>query len=301
MLLKMSQPETTGKSSRPSSNGKGSYRRRRPTSSKGPRAPKPKSDATESKPAAAEPAEKKERPETVPVPENLFGTQQTGTVVITIRNRKFNFGFISLAKGEKAEDLTVPRVYYNPSLVKEKGLYLYRGYEVTFTVEKDENGRTIAKDIELTEEGKTIKTQRDAEAALKREARAAERAAEAAKEAEKPKKKEAPKKAEKKAAAPAGDKPARAPREKRTANFEVTVEGDASKTGTVTDFVITQSIGRLKSLAAKAVDASMELSVYLVNDENPTGVFLTRAVLNTVGESGKLLLAPKREADNLEK
>lgn len=312
---------TAEKSSRPSS-GKGSYRRRRPVS-KGPRADKPTTEET-AKPSTPEGEEtpKRERPEVTPVPEELVGTTQTGTVVITIRNRKYNFGFISLALGEKSEDTSIPRIYYNPSHIAEKGLNLYRGYEVTFEVSKDETGRTIAKNITLTENGAAIKATRDAEAEEKRKVRAAERAAAPVKaapaatpattegEGEKKdgegKKKKRAKKAVKKdaapaastEAAPAGEKKERPAR--RTATFEIVVEGDEAKTGTL-NFAINQSIGRLKALATKAVEAPADLSVYLVTPENPAGVFLTRAVLNTVTESGKLLLAAKREADNLEK
>jgi len=328
-------PATNGKSSRPSSNGKGSYRRRR-SSGKGPRAEKPTTEET-SKPSTpeGEAAPKRERPETVPVPEDLVGTTQTGTVVVTVRNRKFHFGFISLGLGEKAQDPTTPRIYFNPSFISEKGLNLYHGYEVTFEVGKDESDRMVAKNIALTENGMKIKEVRDAEAQARRAARSEERAAAAAiaaatkketkkekdtavaattateekKDGEGKKKKRSRKRKPKKpvaegeaAAITTTTTPAAAPTEKkprRTATFDISVEGDDSKKGTLS-FTIDSSIGRLKSLAAKAVDASMDLSVYLITDEHPNGVFCTRAVLNNVGETGKLLLAPKREADNLE-
>lgn len=336
----MSEAAPAGNTSRP----KGSFRRRKP-SGKGPRAAKPTEEgASPATPTETEAAPKRERPETVPVPEELLGSTQTGTVVVTVRNRKFHFGFISLATCDKAEDVTVPRIYYNPSCIGETDLHLYRGYEVTFEVSKDENGRFCAKNIALTENGKKIKETRDAESEERRKVRAEERAVAAAaaaakKEAAAAAKKEreaaaAAAKKEKEAASPkegeegaakkkrrnrkkSAKKPAaegdaaaapapaaattekKPPRERRSATFEITVEGDASKTGSVT-FPISQSIGRLKSIATKAVEAPTDLSVYLITAEHPTGVFLTRAVLNGVTESGKLLLAPKREADNLE-
>mmetsp|Transcript_42317 Transcript_42317/g.30989 ORF Transcript_42317/g.30989 Transcript_42317/m.30989 type:complete len:323 (-) Transcript_42317:185-1153(-) len=315
-----------GKTSRPSSNGKGSFRRRKP-SGKGPRAPKEKTEEKIAGPAETADGEtagapKRERVEITPVPESLQGTNQTGTVVITIRNRKLNFGFISLAVGEKSQDPAVPRIYYNPSYISEKGLYLYRGYEVSFVVGKDEAGRTVAKDIALTENGKTIKITRDAEAEERRKTRSASAPAAAAPAPAKasaeegntePKKRrnknrkaaataeggEVKEKKERAPRPPRAEGEARPPRDRRTAEFDIKVEGDSSKTGTVT-FQINQSIGRLKSIASKAVDASMDLSVYLVTPENPSGVFLTRAGLNSVGERGSLLLAPKRAGDNLE-
>jgi hypothetical protein len=307
----MSETAPATNESRPSSNGKGSQRRRR-NSGKSPRTDKPKTEETSSPSTPeGEAVAKRERPETVPVPEALLGTTQTGTVVVTIRNRKFHFGFISLGLGEKAQDPTTPRIYFNPSCIGEKGLNLYHGYEVTFEVGKDEADRMSAKNITLTESGKKIKEVRDAEAQVRRAARAEERAASAAaaaaakKESKKEKESAAPAATEEKKDGDGKKKKNRKRKARKPAAegeavaFDVSVEGDESKTGSVS-VAPDSSIGRLKSLAAKAVDAPMDLSVYLVTDEHPNGVFLTRSVLSTVTGTGRILLAPKREADNVE-
>jgi hypothetical protein len=81
-------------------------------------------------------------------------------------------------------------------------------------------------------------------------------------------------------------------------NFTIKEEG-TDKSGSL-DFLINSSIGRLKSMAAKAIGSSLDYSVYLITEDAPEGKFVTRALLNEVGDSATILLAPKREADNRE-
>lgn len=113
----------------------------------------------EEEPKNPEPAReapvKKEVPTPYTIPKEQEGKLLTGTVALLIQNRdkKLNFGFISLSTGEDFEDLKYPRVYYNPSCIKEK-VYLRKGYQVQFISKNDEQGRSIANDIELTEVGR---------------------------------------------------------------------------------------------------------------------------------------------------
>lgn len=272
-----------------------SSRRRRVPGGRGPRKPAA-TDAA--KPAeTAEPraaAPRRERTEVTPVPDSLIGTTATGTVVITIRNRRYNFGFISLACGEKAEDPAVPRVYYNPSLISEEGLKLYRGYEVQFEIAKDEENRTIAKNIHLTENGREIKLRRDAEAAAKREERAAQQPESKPAETKEraPRRPRNPKPAA--TAAEGGEERVRPPR--KVVELTIKVQGDASKTATLST-PINGPIGRLKSQVFRAIDIEGEYSLYVVTPGNPAGEFITREVLNGLGDSATIILGPKREPE----
>jgi len=63
----------------------------------------------------------------------------------------------------------------------------------------------------------------------------------------------------------------------------------------VIEFTFGESIGKLKSIAAKELEAPIEYSVYHVTAEQPAGVFLTKAILNKLKDNDIILLAPKRE------
>jgi hypothetical protein len=108
---------------------------------------------------------KKEIPPPYSFPADQDGQTLQGTVVLLIQNRgmRLNFGFISLCTGEDYKDPKYPRIYYNPSCIKEK-VYLRKGYQVQFIAKNDEQGRSCAQDIELTESGR--QTMQATEAAL---------------------------------------------------------------------------------------------------------------------------------------
>lgn len=297
------------------SNETGSRRRR-----SGPRGPRSGDAAAEPRDAATgEEVPKRERVPIVPFPTAQVGTRRIGTVAVTVRNSRFNFGFISSGIDDAAEDVTLPRIYYNRSCISEEGLTIYRGYEVEFTVGIDEEGRQTAQDIKLTARGASIKVERDAAAAARKAERKAEQeaarpaATAGALEGEgaaKRRKKRNPRKKRPAAegaegAAPREARPPREPREPReprgerkVVKFNVVVDGEGKKAEI--DFPLYLAIGRLKSIAAKAADAPIEHSVYLITADAPRGVFLTRAVLNTCEDGATILLTPKRPEDTIE-
>lgn len=200
-----------------------------------------------------------------------------------IRRGKYNFGFIALGTGPSAlEDEKLPRVYFNPSHLGDTSLYLRRGYEVEFTVALDEENRTVAHDIVLTEAGHRIKAEKDAAAAIKRAEREAEEAA------------HPPAAADAAGAAARRRRPRRERAPGRVLKLTVKVEGK-SVTGSI-DFQTSDSIGRLKAMAVAAVSADPECSVYaLTADSGPKGVFLTKALLSKMNDGDAVLLGPKRE------
>jgi hypothetical protein len=110
---------------------------------------------------------KKEIPPPYSFPDDQEGKTLQGTVVLLIQNRRMrlNFGFISLCTGEDYKDPKYPRIYYNPSCIKEK-VYLRKGYQVQFIAKNDEQCRSCAQDIELTESGRqTIEAMQEHRAA----------------------------------------------------------------------------------------------------------------------------------------
>lgn len=113
-----------------------------------------------------------EKKKIVPVPADMIGKTATGTVTTVIKNRKYHFGFISLATDEKADDPNTPAIYYNPSGLKDK-VYLRKGYVVRFTCANGEDGRAVAQDITLVKP--TLEEIEEQKAA-----RAAEKAAQSA-------------------------------------------------------------------------------------------------------------------------
>lgn len=143
-------------------NKKGSYRKRRPQNRR----------ATEQHAAdgdnKTEIVVKREKVEMVPVPEELIGKPAEGTVVSVIRKGKYNFGFISLTTGDDFDDKTLPRIYFNPSCLVDSTVYLRCGYTVKFICGNDDVGRSVAKEIELIEEGKKVQMEREAIIPLKR-------------------------------------------------------------------------------------------------------------------------------------
>lgn len=263
----------------------GSTRRRRPQgAAKKPRAPKAAKEQTLKTENAETPAvekPKRERAPIVPVPADLIGKTIIGTVDTVIRRGKFNFGFITPGTEAKVDEKT-PRIYFNPSLVGEESLVLRRGYTVEFTVELDEEKRSVAKNIKLTAEGAKAKEEREAEIAQKRAERQQQKEKEGGEQ-----------EGEKKDDANRRQRRPRKRVEGRKVTLKVKVEGNAEEK--TVEIGVNQSIGKLKSLAVTATGASTDCSVYHVSAENPTGEFLTKAILNKLNDNDTILLGAKRE------
>lgn len=231
---------------------------------RGPRGPKP--EGTE----AAAPRERKERPASVPVPESFIGQKKVGVVSAIIRKGRVKFGFINIGNGPEIDE-SAPRIYFNFDALADSDVTIRRGYVVSFKVSADEKQRAFAEDIALTEEGKKIAAARDQEIA--------------ARQAAKP-------------ATEEGEKPKRAPRERKPqpekpVNVKVTCEG---KTG-VKDVTINaaQSVGKLKNVATTAWEAPVEFNVYHVAPEGH--VFMTKAILVSLNDGDSIhLAAPKPTA-----
>jgi hypothetical protein len=97
----------------------------------------------------------KEVPRPYSFPKDQEGHTLQGTVVLLIQNRnnRLNFGFICFCSGEHYKDPKYPRIYHKPSCIKEK-VHLCKGYQVQFIAKNDEEGRSCAQGIELTEVGR---------------------------------------------------------------------------------------------------------------------------------------------------
>lgn len=267
----------------PRTNKRGQYRKRRPQN----RRAAPATKDTEGAAKVAEVVEanvvKRERPEMVPVPAELVGKEAEGTVVSVIRKGKYNFGFISLSTGDDYDDNKHPRIYFNPSYLADSSLYLRRGYVVKFNVSNDEEGRSVAKDIDLTEAGTKIKTEREAIIAQKRSERLQQQ----------PKETKEVKEVNEATVTRRRREP-RKPREYKKITLKAQKAG--SDTEKIIEFALNQSIGKLKSIATKELEAPIEYSVFHVTSENPEGVFLTKSILNKLTDNDIIRLAPKPEA-----
>lgn len=212
-----------------------------------------------------EAAPRRERPQFPVVPTEMVGTSQTGIVNSVIRKGRVRFGFILI--GETSDpDALVPRVYFSFSNLADSEVIIRRGYIVTFDIKADDQDRSYADNIALTEEGKKI--------AAEREEKIAQRRAEE----------------------DAGERPPRRerrPRESKLVTLKVTCEGKPGEKEI--EFDVNQSVGRMKSLATTEFDAPIEFNVYHVSNANPAGEFLTKAIMNGLEAGAKILLAPKRE------
>ncbi len=116
----------------------------------------------------------------VPIPEDMFNTTQEGRITDTLKTRigGSRFGFILIGQGKPE---TLPRIYFKYEDFSDDEFVPRRGYMVTFSVEKDDQGRFVAKNVSLTEDGKEkaairevqIKAQQDAQEAAGAEGGAA--------------------------------------------------------------------------------------------------------------------------------
>jgi hypothetical protein len=221
----------------------------------------------------------------VPVPTELIGHSSIGVVTAIIRRGRLKFGFISIGDGTRPT-LEVPRVYFSFSHLKDTSLIIRKGYKVAFVLKNDDQERPYASEIELTEEGKTEAVEREAIIAQKRSENTGFRGETSTANV----------------AAPSSDykkkprpiRPRKIP-EPNVINLKVKCEG---KTGEkIIPFDVTQSIGKLKSVAATEFEAPLTFNVYFVNDANPNGLFLTKSLLNSVTENDTILLAQPKDAE----
>lgn len=226
-------------------------------------------EKTEESGEAAAPREKKERPESVPVPPSFIGQTKTGVVSAVIRKGRVKFGFINIGNGPEIDE-SAPRIYFSFAQLADADTPVRRGYIVSFKVSADETQRAFADNVALTEEGKQIAAAKEADIAQRRSERPAEDS----------------------------EKPKRAPRERKVLEdklvaLKVTCEGkDEAKTIT---FNFAQSVGKLKNIATTAFEAPVEYNVFHVTAANPTGEFLTKAILVTLNENDTIHLAAPRE------
>lgn len=266
--------------------GRGSFRKRRPpttgapatttaaATTKPPRGPRPPRAEGQAKPAAENgDAPKRERPPSYTWPASDVGKTLTGTVVSVIRRGRFNFGFIALSTDKEFYDPKYPRVYFNPSHVSTQGLFLRTGYQVSFTATNDEEGRSVATNIALTEEGDKTKAEREEAIAKKR--------AERQESGEKPEG----------ASSFRGQRRTRRPRPEpvdgRKVNLKVTCDGN-QETKNV-DVNLGHSIGELRANASALFNAPANYAIYL------GGALLNRETYADLQDNNSIHLAPRKE------
>jgi len=285
-------------SDKPETNPEG---RRRPQRN---RTRKPKAAGEEGAPASArsensQKREKKERPpreprERVPVPAELVGQTRTGTIVDVVLRGAAGFGFIEIDNGVRVHFRLAPFTEGNEFKAR-------RGYEVSFTGDKDEKDRVYASNVRLTANGRAQAAEREAKIAADKAANPApEKTRRPRRESKEgvPKEARAPKPAEGGADAAPKEKKARKPRERRerpirpeddrTLSLRVTCQGRA-ETHTVQAH-LAQSIGKLKHAATEAFGAPVNYNVFH-ND-----VMLTKATLRTLQDNDTVHIKEPVEA-----
>lgn len=231
-------------------------------------------ESKETKPRRARPEIK-----TIPVPEGLVGKTATGKIFDVSRGYRNNFGFIliDIADSTAAEK---PKIYFNLTEFDSSAHIARRGYQVTFTVSKDEKDRFAATKVVLTAEGKVAAEQRDvriAEEKVQREAAAA--AAEAngeAKKEEKPRRVRTPN-----------------PNRDITINVTMSVDGQEAKVIEVKPF---NSIGRLKYSAIEAFQIPISYEILTASGER-----LNKTLLRALKDGDTLKLAPGPEGEEKSK
>lgn len=240
--------------------GRGRDRRRR-----GPRGPKKEGEE-------AEGAERRVRkiPDYVAVPDSMVGTKQVGIVNTVIKKGGMRFGFILIGESAGVDDITTaPRVYFNFSNIKDSDLILRRTYKVSFICKKDDKDRTFADEVELTEEGKTIQTEREAVIAQRK-----------IDFPDGPPGREGGKRRERKAPEP------------RMVTLKVSCEGLPEEKSMEVN--LSSSVGRIKGLICEAFGAPAELSIYLVTDGGEK-VFLDRDMKAAMKDGDKIHLEAKKD------
>lgn len=216
-------------------------------------------------------AERKPRPESIPVPAEFVGKTMTGVVSAIIRKGRLRFGFIHIGAGPEIDE-AAPRIYFSFSRLSDTNTTIRRGYVVSFLIAADEQGRAFADAIDLTEEGKVIAAEKEVEIARRRV--------------------ENPREGEE-AGAPRRERRERRPVEEKLVTLRVTCEGKADVK--LITFNVAQTVGKVKNVATSEFDAPVEFNVFHVTAENPTGVFLTKALLSSLAENETIHLGAPRE------
>ena len=215
---------------------------------------------------------RKERPPSLPVPAELIGKKSVGVVTAVIKKGKVKFGFIHIGDGSKPNE-EVPKIYFSFSEISDKSLILRRDYIVEFTSKLDEEGRSFASDISLTEEGKRVADEKEAAYAK----RVLEKSTEPTKVPS-----EAPKRERR-------ERPVRQRKqlEPKIVNLLVSIEGKKDEKSLEVD--LNQSIGKLKATALALFDASGLYNVFRGEE------FLTKAILLTLNNNDKVRLVVAKE------
>jgi len=248
------------------------------------RAPKP---AAQPETATTEPIverQSKPRPprvETAPVPESAVGNTFVGRISDVVRvgfpKGRPAFGFINLGDNVEPTE-AVPRIYFKKSDYNDaKHYFPRRGYQVTFVVNKNEEGRFYATDVQLTEAGLA---EADAQKAKADEAKAAKAAT-------------TPAAATSTEVKGDGAKRERGPRTRKpkveaTLKLNVSIEGYE---GVKVAEVKVGPLGLLKKQVIKLFDAAGEFVINHVSPTNPGGEFLTVAILRSLKDGDRLHFA----------
>ena len=210
----------------------------------------------------------------IPIPEDLVGKTSSGKIFDVSRGYRNNFGFIliDLAGAAASEK---PKIYFNLTEYDSTEHIARRGYQVTFSVVKDEQGRFAATKVALTAEGKVAAKERDikiAEEKVQRDAAAASKPDGESKEEKKPRRVRTPN-----------------PNRDITINVSVSVEGQPAKVLEVKPF---NSIGRLKYSAIEAFQIPISYEILTSSGER-----LNKTLLRALKDGDSLKLAPGPEGE----
>lgn len=215
------------------------------------------------------------RGESAPVPDSMVGSKQQGNIDEVVRKPvggSIKFGFIYIGKdgGDSR-----PRIYFNVADYETKEFKPRKKYEVSFSVEKDDKDRFCAKNVSLTEGGKSQAEKREAEIA---EAEA--------------KKAEAEEGGEKKAGAKAqGSRRKARPVDTREVTLKLTAPGFDGETEVVAK--LRESLGKLKHTCITAVGTEdISLNVFATS----SGTLLNKQLLQEMKDGDAITLKPLPEA-----
>ena len=151
-----------------------------------------------------------------------------------------------------------------------------RGYQVDFSVTKDEKDRPFATDVKLTAEGRVAAVEREATiAGTKVEVKEGKENKEVNKESAAPRQKKE-----------------RKPRvlDERTVSLVVSAQGKS-------DFQVvaqlSQSIGKLKFSCVEGLGVPTDYNIYCDRSSaNPKGIMLTKALLRNMKDGDKIFMVP---------
>ena len=248
------------------SNSNSNSRRRRPVNAGGKKNDDEDKEETNEK-AGETGKEKPKRPSDIPVPPELIGTEVTGKIFDILRRYNASYGFI-LINSETSPKNQKPKIYFNMKDYGEADFIARKGYEVQFSVSKDERDRLCATNITLTPEGKVAAVAREERIAKYKEEEAAAGGA-----------------------AGTGDK--KKFQRKNDVPIPLTVTCDGKTETKTVEVRVFQSIGRLKHACIEAFDVPLQYSIYCQRTkENPEGILLTKTILKQMKEGDNVHLGP---------